>query len=68
MSNAAPPILGQRRLIASHSDETDIPTVATILPRLVGTNVPLVQNLERVPPRYVDHARTALKALSAKFN
>jgi hypothetical protein len=52
----------ERAALVSHPSETDIPTVATIL-RLAGTYAALVENLEHVPPRYVDRARTALKGL-----
>jgi hypothetical protein len=53
----------ERAALVSHPSETDIPTVATILPRLAGTYAALVENLEHVSPRYVDRARTALKGL-----
>ena len=37
--------------------------MADFLPRLADTYSELVENLERVPPRYLDRARTALKGL-----
>jgi hypothetical protein len=53
----------ERAAMASHASESDLPTVATILPRLAGTYAALVEDLEHIPPRYVDRARTALKGL-----
>jgi hypothetical protein len=40
-----------------------VSTVTDFLPRLAGTYAALVEHLERMPPRYVDRARTALKGL-----
>jgi hypothetical protein len=37
--------------------------VVDLLPRLAETYSALVENLESVPPRYVDRARTTLKGL-----
>jgi hypothetical protein len=37
--------------------------VADFLPRLADTHGALVENLESVPPRHVDRARTTLKGL-----
>jgi hypothetical protein len=53
----------ERAAMAVHPGESDVPTVATLLPSLAGTYAALVENLEHVPLGYVERARTALKGL-----
>jgi site-specific DNA recombinase len=53
----------ERSALRSDSGTSNLPTVADLLPLLGSTYSTLVENLERVPPRYVDRARTTLKGL-----
>lgn len=53
----------ERTAIASTSNASDGSSVADLVPRLADTYSSLVENLERVPPRYVDRARTTLRGL-----
>jgi hypothetical protein len=49
--------------LLSSQDGSIAATVTEFLPRLADTYRDLVENLERVPPRHVDRARTTLKGL-----
>jgi hypothetical protein len=53
----------ERAAIASTSNTSDGSSVADLVPRLADTYSSLVENLERVPPPYVDRARTTLRGL-----
>jgi hypothetical protein len=52
--------------LASDQSASNTPTVADSLPHLADTQSALVENLESVPPRYVDRARTTLKGLTGQ--
>ena len=52
--------------LASDQRASNTPTVADFLPQLAHTQSALVENLESVPPRYVDRARTTLKGLTGQ--
>ena len=53
----------ERSALAGTTRASDGSSVADLVPRLTDTYSALVENLERVPPRYVDRARTTLKGL-----
>ena len=53
----------EREHLVSDQGASNPPTVVDLLPRLAQTYSALVENLEGVPPRYVDRARTTLKGL-----
>jgi hypothetical protein len=53
----------QHTRLVSDQSASNTPTVADFLLRLADIYSALVENLESVPPRYVDRARTTLKSL-----
>lgn len=53
----------ERTALVSDLQRSGVSTVTDFLPRLAATYTTLLENLEHVPPRYVDRARTALKGL-----
>jgi hypothetical protein len=52
--------------LASDQSASNTPAVADFLPQLADTQSALVENLESLPPRCLDRARTTLKGLTGQ--